>query len=193
MSAPPLELSVSPELRLRSLRATHAGALLAAVDADRALFETWLRWAAGVRTRDDAAAFIARATEAEAEGRGFHLGLWRDGMLLGGVPCWSIDPVHRVAELGYWIGSASRGSGLAATATRAVMAYLFDQRQVNRIEFQCRIENDASRRTAERVGGQLEGVRRQSHWVGGAFRDHALYAVLAPEWRGGGTDVRAVG
>lgn len=182
MIAPPLELAVTLELRLRALRAPDAGALLAAVDADRALFETWLRWAAGVRTLDEATAFIARATDAETEGRGFHLGLWRADRLLGGVPCWSIDPVHRVAEIGYWLGSASRGSGLAATATSAVMAYLFDQRQVNRIEFQCRVENEASRRTAERVGGQLEGIRRQSHWVGGAFRNHAVYAVLASEW-----------
>ena len=181
MSAPPLELAVTPSLRLRALREADAGALVAAVDADRALFETWLRWARSVRTLDDATAFIARATEAEAEGRGFHLGLWRDEHLLGGVPCWSIDPAHRVAELGYWLGSASRGSGLAATATKAVMAYLFEQRQVNRIEFQCRVENEASRRTAEQVGGQIEGIRRQSHWVGGAFRDHAVYAVLASD------------
>lgn len=182
MNATPLELTVTPEVRLRALRASDAGALLAAVEADRALFETWLRWAAGVHTLDEATAFIARATDAETEGRGFHLGLWRADQLLGGVPCWSIDPVHRVAEIGYWLGSASRGSGLAATATSAVMAYLFDQRQVNRLEFQCRVENEASRRTAERVGGQLEGIRRQSHWVGGAFRDHAVYAVLASEW-----------
>jgi ribosomal-protein-serine acetyltransferase len=182
MSTPPIAMAVGTGFQLRALRASDAGALLAAVDADRALFETWLRWAAGVRTLDEATAFIAKAIEAEQADRGFHLGLWDGDQLVGGFPCWSIDPVHRVAELGYWLGSASRGSGLAATATRAVMAYLFDQRQVNRIEFQCRVENAASRRTAERVGGQLEGIRRQSHWVGGAFRDHAVYAVLATEW-----------
>ena len=38
MSAPPLELAVTPSLRLRALREADAGALVAAVDADRAVY-----------------------------------------------------------------------------------------------------------------------------------------------------------
>jgi ribosomal-protein-serine acetyltransferase len=152
---------------------------LAAVDADRATFDRWLRWSGTIRSQEDARDFIVRAADLEREGRGFHWGLWRDDVLLGGVPCWSVDPVHRVAELGYWLATGVWGQGLATTATRVAVEHLFTRQQVNRVEFQCRTENAASRRVAERVGGRLEGVRRQSHWVAGAFRDHAVYAILA--------------
>jgi RimJ/RimL family protein N-acetyltransferase len=36
---------------------------------------------------------------------------------------------------------------------------------------------------AERIGGRFEGIRRQSHWVAGAFQDHAVYSLLADDLR----------
>lgn len=175
-----MELSFRSDIQLRSMESADAESLLAAIDADRANFDRWLRWSSAILTPEAAGDFIRRFSERELENRGFHLGLWRNGALLGGVPCWSHDPVHHVAELGYWLTAAARGEGLATQATRTVAEHLFAQ-GVNRIEFQCRVENAASRQVAERVGGQFEGVRRQSHWVAGAFRDHAVYAILSTD------------
>lgn len=178
-----VEYACTADTTLRSFAPEDAAALLGALDADRATFDLWLRWSGSVTTVDDSRAFIARAARQEQEGRGFHWALWRGPTLLGGIPCWSLDPVHRVAEIGYWLSADARGTGLATIATRAVMTYLFDTCDINRVEFQCRTENTPSRRVAERVGGRLEGVRRRSHLVGGAFRDHAVYAVLATDPR----------
>lgn len=180
-----MELVCTSDIRLRSLQPDDAGAFVAAIDADRATFDQWLRWSSTIRSHDAAHDFIQRAVELEDENRGFHWGLWRGGALLGGVACWSRDPIHRVAELGYWLSAEARGQGLATKAMRAVVEYLFAHGHVNRVEFQCRTENSASRRVAERIGGQFEGIRRQSHWVAGAFRDHAVYAILASDPRPG--------
>jgi ribosomal-protein-serine acetyltransferase len=176
-----VELACTADTCLRSLTTDDAAALLGVLDSDRATFDRWLRWSASVNTAESARAFIARAAQQEHDGHGFHLGLWRGATLLGGIPCWSLDPVHRVAEIGYWLSADARGTGLATTATKAVVTHLFVGRGVNRVEFQCRTENAPSRQVAQRVGGRLEGIRRQSHLVGGAFRDHAVYAVLATD------------
>lgn len=174
-----MQLDGDASTQLRSFTPTDAATLLAAVEADRGTLDPWLRWSATIRTEAEARDFIARFGAMEESGRGFHLGIWQDGRLLGGVPCWSIDPVHHVAELGYWLAASARGTGLAARATRRVVDHLFRERQVNRIEFQCLVANGPSRRLAERVGATFEGIRRQSHWFNGAFRDHAVYAILA--------------
>ncbi|MES2124912.1 MAG: GNAT family protein [Gemmatimonadota bacterium] len=174
-----MELPCTAGTRLRSLTPEDASQLLGILDADRATFDRWLRWSAGVTTTPTARAFIEQALQREADGNGFHLGLWIGETLVGGVPCWSLDPVHHVAEIGYWLSAGARGAGTATTATRKVIEFLFTEWGVNRVEMQCRIENVASRRLAERVGGQLEGIRRQSHLVAGAYRDHAVYSVLA--------------
>jgi RimJ/RimL family protein N-acetyltransferase len=178
-----MDLPLDDGLRLRSLTGADTGTLVETVSAHRPAFDPWLRWSGTIIDRDTALVFIGAAEERERSGRGFHLGLWRGDALLGGVVCWSLDPVHRVAELGYWLVPGERGTGLAARATRAVMRHLFTNGGVNRIEFQCLVENGPSRRLAERVGGQLEGIRRQSHLVAGEFRDHAVYAVLAEDSR----------
>lgn len=178
-----MELACTATTRLRSLRPDDAAALASVVEANRAMFDQWLRWSAVIRSPDAARAFIERAAELEEAHRGFHWGLWEGDVLLGGVPCWSLDPVHRVAEVGYWLANSAQGRGLATRATRIVIHHLFNEHRVNRIEFQCRTENTASRRVAERVGGELEGIRRQSHLVAGAFRDHAVYALLAQDVR----------
>ncbi|HEX3678696.1 MAG TPA: GNAT family protein [Galbitalea sp.] len=174
-----MPLTVAPDITLSPLTSDDAGALLAILGADRETFDRWLRWSSTIQSVEDARRVIEDAAERERAGRGFHWGLRRDGQLIGGVVCWSIDPVHRVAELGYWLSANTRGRGLVTRATRMVADHLFAAGQVNRVEFQCRTENGPSRRVAERVGGQFEGIRRQSHLVAGAFRDHAVYAILA--------------
>ncbi|NKB88745.1 MAG: GNAT family N-acetyltransferase [Acidobacteria bacterium] len=162
---------------LVALRSDDAPALYAAISEHRAALDPWLRWSAAITSESEAEAFIEGFIRRERLDEGFHLGLWDADALCGGVVCWSIDPAHHVAELGYWLTPDSRRRGLARRATQRVVDYLFG-RGVNRIEFQCRVENAPSRRVAEGVGGILEGVRRQSHLVGGSFRDHAVYAVL---------------
>ncbi|MGE0354121.1 MAG: GNAT family N-acetyltransferase [Gemmatimonadales bacterium] len=176
-----MNLGVIDGITLRSLTAADAPALFSVVEAHRTGFDPWLRWSAAIRDEAGAAAFIAAATEREARGQGFHLGCQQDGDLVGGIPCWSLDPVHRVAELGYWLVPNLRGRRRMDGLLRAAVARLFDGLSVNRIEFQCLINNIPSRRVAERLGAKFEGIRRESHFVAGGFRDHAVYSLLARE------------
>ena len=39
------------------------------------------------------------------------------------------------------------------------------------------------RAVAERLGFRLEGVTRQTEWLYDRFVDHAVYGILASEWR----------
>jgi len=178
-----LRLPVTDGTELRSLTERDAATLLDVIDRHRDAFDPWLRWSSGVTTEEAATRLIREAALREREGTGFHLGLWRDGSeLIGGVPCWWNDRTHRVAEVGYWLVPAVRGRGLAQRSLRRVVDFLFEHWEVNRVELQCRVDNAASRRVAEEAGGALEGTRRQSHLVDGAFRDHAVYSILAAEW-----------
>jgi ribosomal-protein-serine acetyltransferase len=54
--------------------------------------------------------------------------------------------------------------------------------QMHRVELICMVDNARSRAVAERLGFTLEGIKRESEWINGAFRDHALYSLLAHEW-----------
>lgn len=176
-------LRVEPDITLRSLTPDDAPAVHTLIAANREHLDGWLRWSAALRTESDVRAFLDQFTDKEARGDGFHLGLWVGPELAGGTVCWYIHRQNRNAEVGYWLGTAFLGRGLVTRAVRAVIGHLFDAESLHRIEMQCGLENTRSRAVAERLGFRLEGVRRESHWISTRFVDHAVYGLLAPEWR----------
>jgi ribosomal-protein-serine acetyltransferase len=115
-------------------------------------------------------------------GTGFHSGIWTNGQLAGGVVCRDLDPQHRHAEIGYWLGAEFVGHGLAIGASKKAIDYLFLRRRMHRIEMQCGVDNIRSRAIPERLGFRLEGIRRESHWITTEFVDHAVYGLLESEW-----------
>lgn len=168
---------------LRPLRAADAVAMHALIAANRAHLDRWLRWSSGIARVDDAAAMIATFEAKEAAGDGFHLGIFVDGALAGGLVCWYIHAQNRNAEIGYWLGEEHLGKGLAGRSAERAVRHLFAERDLHRVEMQCAVENVASRAIPERLGFTLEGVRRGSHWITTRFLDHCVYGLLQPEWR----------
>jgi RimJ/RimL family protein N-acetyltransferase len=65
-----------------------------------------------------------------------------------------------VHELGFWLSRGARGRGIATRAGRTVCRFGFDELDVQRIEWQAVVGNDASRAVARRVGFVEEGVLR---------------------------------
>jgi [ribosomal protein S5]-alanine N-acetyltransferase len=93
---------------------------------------------------------------------------------------WS-DEDHRAA-VGYLLGRQYWGKGYATEALRAVIAYLFEQTTVNRIDAVTWRENSASARVMEKAGMRFEGLARQRRFAKGAFRDRKSYAILREDF-----------
>jgi len=106
----------------------------------------------------------------------------RDG-LIGGVTLFAISPEHARAELGYSLGSAHWGRGLAGEAVELALRHAFEAMRLNRIEADIDPLNTASCRLAERLGFRREGVLRERWQVAGECQDSALYGLLARDWR----------
>lgn len=182
-------LELAGGAHLRSLAASDAPEMFALLEANRAHLDRWLRWSPTLTSLEDVTRFIALFAAQEADGNGFHLGLFEGGALVGGVVCWSIHPSRRASEVGYWLGAPQLGKGLATRATAAVVDHLFAACEVHRIEMLVALGNTRSRAIPERLGFRLEGVRRGSLRIRGAFLDHVVYARVAsdpaPESPGG--------
>ncbi|HET8836479.1 MAG TPA: GNAT family protein [Gemmatimonadales bacterium] len=171
-----------PGVTLRPLTQADAPAMHALLLPSRAHLDRWLRWSSSLQTLDDVAAFIAGFEARLAAGDGFHCGVWVDQTLAGGVVCWYIHRQNRNAEVGYWLGEAFAGRGLATRAARWAVDRLFKVERLHRVEMLCGVENLASRAVAERLGFRPEGIRRESHWITDRFVDHVVYGMLDREW-----------
>jgi len=97
-------------------------------------------------------------------------------------PDWHVPSI----ELGYFLVQASTGKGFATEAARATLRIAFEHLQVSRVDLQCRADNEASQRVAERCGFRLEGRQRLRHRMkSGALVDRLWYGLLRSEWQDG--------
>lgn len=95
-------------------------------------------------------------------------------------PDWHVPSL----ELGYFLVQASTGKGFATEAAQAAIRYAFEHLLVSRVDLQCRADNIASQRVAERCGFHLEGCQRLRHRKkDGTLVDRLWYGLLRAEWQ----------
>jgi ribosomal-protein-alanine N-acetyltransferase len=103
------------------------------------------------------------------------------GMLCGTIGL-HVDPKHRRAELGYWIGVPYWNRGYVTEAARVVMQYGFETLGLRRIYAMHYTSNPASGRVLQKLGMRYEGCLRQHIHKWEEFRDLEVYGILAEEW-----------
>lgn len=169
------------ELRLLTLDDTEQ--LFELVHGNRGHIGEWMFWVREDYSLADARQHITFALAKSAANDGFEAGIWFDEQLAGCIRYNYVDWAHRNTELGYWLGAAFQGKGLATHAARAMTDYAFKTLGLNRVEIRCMSENLRSRRVPERLGFTQEGVLRQVRWRRDHFDDHVVYGMLASEWQ----------
>jgi RimJ/RimL family protein N-acetyltransferase len=103
------------------------------------------------------------------------------GAVVGGIGFRIQTDVERVgAELGYWVGEAYWGRGIATAAVRAVTEHAMATHGLLRMFALPFAPNRASARVLEKAGFALEGVMRSSAVKDGRVLDQLLYARIRP-------------
>jgi [ribosomal protein S5]-alanine N-acetyltransferase len=103
-----------------------------------------------------------------------------DGALVGAIGL-RLEPEHRRAELGYWIGVPYWGQGYATEGTEAVLRHGFHEHDLNRVYAFHFTVNPASGRVLQKIGMSHEGVRRAHSLKDGRYLDSECYAILRSE------------
>jgi len=101
-----------------------------------------------------------------------------DGEAAGSVGLIPGQDIERgTAEIGYWLGRAFWGRGIATEAVHAATLYAFDQLRMHRVFAVPFRRNPASARVLEKVGYVREGVMRRSAIKNGELIDQIIYAA----------------
>ena len=133
-------------------------------------------------TRADADAWIGMVTAATADGSpACHLAIVDAAdRVVGGIGVQTFtDNKSHVVELGYYLGRAHWGRGLASAAVALMVAHVFAHfPRVERIEAQPNAANAASRRVLEKNGFSLEGTLRKAFRKHNVMHDVAIYGLL---------------
>jgi RimJ/RimL family protein N-acetyltransferase len=101
---------------------------------------------------------------------------------LGHAGLYRIDHRVRACEFAILIGDSSRwGKGLGKEVTSALVAYGFDELNMNRIELSVIASNTRATHLYEVLGFVQEGLRRQAQYRAGEYLDVILMAILRSE------------
>ena len=152
---------------------------LARVAASQKLHKPWL---SAPRTREQFRAWVARTRKPSQEC--FFVCSIETDELVGVV---SLSEVVRglfcSAYLGYYGFEPFSGLGYMTEGLGLVLDRAFGPLGLNRLEANIQPENKRSSRLVLQLGFQLEGFSPRYLKIGGRWRDHERWAVLASEWK----------
>ena len=94
----------------------------------------------------------------------------------------SLDFKHNSAEVGYVLNSAVWGKGYAVEALTRVLRFAFIDLNVHRVEAKYIVGNERSLRVMKKCGMKFEGIRRESMFIKGNYRDIGCCSILADEF-----------
>jgi len=176
------KLDIDQDTQLKLLKQEDAELLFALVDSCRPYLRQWLPWIDATQTVDNSRQFIELGLQKFAANNGLEAGIWHKEQLAGVIGLHYIDRTNKKTSIGYWLAEPFQGYGLMTRACRALISYVFEQLQLNRVEIRVAVDNRKSRAIPERLGFVNEGVVREVEWLYDHFVDHVVYGMLAKEW-----------
>lgn len=96
----------------------------------------------------------------------------------------------RSAYLGYFLGAPFTGRGYMTEALGLGLRHAFQAIRLHRVEANVQPANTSSIRLLQRLGFTKEGISRRYLKIGGRWRDHERWALLAEDCRGRSADDR---
>ena len=170
---------MSPRVRIRPLGPRDAREFLAATRRSVALHRPWVRPPASPSTFRD---YVAQGRRPSCER--FVVCLRATSEIAGVV---SLSEIVRgcfdSAYLGYYAFSPHDGRGLMEEGLRLVISRAFRVIGLHRLEANVQPGNRRSITLVRRLGFRREGLSPKYLKIGGRWRDHERWAILADEWR----------
>ena len=175
-------IPVNDKITLRSYVREDANALFTAVNSMRSHLGPWLDWVGYTTKPEHSEQFIQDALQQLEMQEALALGIFYDGVIIGGVGMHQWDHRVKKAQIGYWLVKDYEGKGIITESLKCFFDFLFSKIGLNKIEIHFVAANKRSAKVAERMGCQIEGVLRQSAVRNGSIENVVIAGLLKTEW-----------
>ena len=166
---------------IRSFELEDVEPLFVAISESKKELMPWMPWCHPDYRIEETKAWIEQCRTAWAEGRSYSFAIYdcRSGQILGGCGVDEINPLHRLANLGYWVRTSATGQNVATEAALLAARFAFSTLALNRLDILVAEGNGRSQRVAEKVGAKREGLLRSRLVTReGQSRDAFLFSLL---------------
>jgi len=171
--------SAKDRIFLRPPTKTDAAEFIALSRASKGFHRGWVSPPA---TPEQFADFLARSRQETS--CSFLICLAATGAIIGAI---NLSQIFRggfqSAYLGYYLGAQHAGRGYMTEALRLMLKHAFENLKLHRLEANIQPDNLASIALVKRAGFRKEGYARRYLKIGGRWRDHERWAIIAEDWK----------
>ena len=104
------------------------------------------------------------------------------GECIGQIAYFLVDSKNHFAEIEYCIGSDFQCKGYATEATKAVIAYGFNEMNLHKVQICTKTINAPSKRVIEKCGFTYEGTLRDYFYMNGEYVGRLYFSILRSEY-----------
>lgn len=174
---------IDEDVSLKLIELNDAETVFELTDKSRKHLREWLPWLDFTKNAEDTKEYIHGCLKGYAETKSITTVILYKGEIVGVASFNSINWSNKTAYIGYWLGEEYQGKGIMTKAAKALTNYAFNHLNLNKVEIRAAVENKKSRSVPERLGFVNEGMIRQAEWLYDHYVDHAVYGMLASEWK----------
>lgn len=168
---------VDDELSLALVQESFANQYASLVNDQVDYLSQWLAWPPHCQSEQDFRHFIQRVLHEYAEGKSMTCAILYRGEIVGNCSFNTINYDTLSAEVGYWLSQHHQGKGIVTRIVNHLINKAFNELGMVKVQLSAAVENQPSRRVAERVGMTLEGILTNQEKVGDRILDHAIYGI----------------
>ena len=131
--------------------------------------------------------FIDWTHRERAAGRYICFGIVPAGLeqAVGIIQVRTLAPGFDIAEWGFAIGSSFWGTGVFQEAAKQVLAFVFMDVGVHRLEARAALRNGRGNGALQKLGATREAVLRRSFLRDGVYHDQVIWSLCQDDWREG--------
>lgn len=137
----------------------------------------WLAWPPHCTSEQDFRLFVQRMLHEYADGKSMTCAILYRDEIVGNCSCFNINYDTQSLEIGYWLSKHHQGKGIMTRVVNHLIAFAFNELEMDKVQLSAAVENIPSRSVAERAGMTLEGVITNQEKVGDRILDHAIYGI----------------
>jgi len=129
--------------------------------------------------------FIDWTLRERAAGRYICFGIVPAGLeqAIGIIQVRTLAPGFDIAEWGFAMGSSFWGTGIFQEAAKQVLAFVFTDVGVHRLEARSAVRNGRGHGALQKLGAMREAVLRRSFLRDGIYHDQVIWSICQDDWR----------
>jgi ribosomal-protein-serine acetyltransferase len=169
-------LKVDDKILLKEIGLEEVDAIYNTIERDRKYLEEWLPFVDQTRETANTRQFVENYLNSDRIDVTFAIFYRNDFAGIIGIK--DTDLNNKKTEIGFWLSESFQHKGIITLSCKALINYIFDVMNLNRIQLKAATGNFKSQHIAHRLGFKTEGIERDGQLHNRGFVDLVVFSLL---------------